>query len=129
MSPHANLIDACFAASPQVRYVAAYLHGELQLRSRADLQLLGDNESDRYEELIVNPTLLKLLTQRGDIDCGGLRHVVVRYGNFDAYIQPLPAGHVTISFEQDSDLDAEIPRLRAVLEAVPEASAPARVVA
>lgn len=129
MSPHANLIDACFAASPQVRYVAAYLDGELQLRSRADLQLLGDNESDRYEELIVNPTLLKLLTQRGEIDCGGLRHVVVSYGNFDAYIQPLPAGHVTISFEQDSDLAAEIPRLRAVLEAVPGATAAARVVA
>ena len=118
MSMNENIIDACFAASPNVRYVAAYLDGELALRSRADIQLLGSNESDRYEELIVNPTLLKLLTQRGNIDCGGLRHVLVRYGNFDAFVLPVAGGHVTVSFEQDVDLEAEIPRIRAVVEAI-----------
>ena len=80
MSDHARIIDACFAASPNVRYVAAYLDGNVGLRSRADVQLLGSNESDQYEEIIVNPTLLKLVTQRGNIDCGGVQHVVVRYG-------------------------------------------------
>lgn len=118
MSIHATLIDACFAASPKVRYVAAYLDDTLQLRSRADVELLGDNESDRYEEIIVNPTLLKLLTQRGNIDCGGLRHVVVRYGTFFAYIQPLPNGHVTVSFELDTRLDDEIPVLASVIEQI-----------
>ena len=38
-------------------------------------------ESDRYEELLVNPTLLTLATQRGNIDCGGLKYLIVRYGN------------------------------------------------
>ena len=76
MQPHERLVEACFAASPQVRYVAAYLDGQVGLRSRADVQLLGSNESDQYEELIVNPTLIKLLTQRGNIDCGGFRHAV-----------------------------------------------------
>ena len=109
MASHETLIDACFRASPNVRYVAAYLDGELALRSRHDIQQLGSNESDRYEEIIVNPTLIKLLTQRGNIDCGGLVHVVVRYG------QPVPAGHVTISFEVHSAIDDELPRLRAVI--------------
>ena len=115
MPTHATLIDACCAASPNVRYVAAYLDGELALRSRSDVQLFGDNESDRYEELIVNPTLLKLLTQRGNIDCGGLTHVVVGYGNFFAYIQPVPGGHVTVSFERHTHLDEEIPVLAGVI--------------
>jgi hypothetical protein len=123
MTVHANLIEACFAASPKVRYVAAYLDDELQLRSRADVQLLGDNESDRYEELIVNPTLLKLLTQRGNIDCGGLHHVVVRYGTFFAYIQPLHNGHVTVSFELDTRLDDEIPNLISVITRTASAQA------
>jgi len=118
MQLHADLIDACFRASPNVRYVAAYLDGELRLRSRDDVQRLGSNESDTYEELIVNPTMLKLVTQRGNIDCGGIRHVLVRYGNFDAFILPLPGGHATVSFEQGIDLDAEIPRITAVINGI-----------
>lgn len=111
-----DIIEACFAASPNVRYVAAYLDGELALRSRSDVQLLGSNESDGYEEIIVNPTLLKLLTQRGNIDCEGLKHVTVRYGLFHAFIYPLASGHVTVSFELDSRLDAEIPAIIAVID-------------
>jgi hypothetical protein len=64
MSKLETIIDTCFAASPNVRYVAAYIDGALALRSRGDVQLLGSNESDGYEELIVNPTLLKLLRAR-----------------------------------------------------------------
>lgn len=115
MTSHDTLIDACFRASPDVRYVAAYLDGALALRSRDDIRQLGSNESDRYEELIVNPTLIKLLTQRGDIDCGGLVHVVVRYGTFFAYIQPVPGGHVTISFEPHTAIDHALPQLREVI--------------
>jgi len=115
MQLHAQIIDACFAASPNVRYVAAYLDGKVGLRSRADIQLLGSNESDQYEEIIVNPTLLKLVTQRGNIDCGGLQHVVVRYGMFVAFILPVDGGHVTVSFELDSNLDEEIPGITAVI--------------
>lgn len=118
MQRHARLIDACFAASPNVRYVAAYLGGELALRSRSDVQLLGSNESDQYEEVIVNPTLLKLVTQRGNIDCGGLQYVVVRYGMFSAFILPVADGHVTVSFELDSKLDTEIPNILPVIHGI-----------
>lgn len=115
MQTQTQLIEACFAASPNVRYVAAYLDGALELRSRADLLLLGSNESDRYEEIIVNPTLLKLLTQRANIDCGGLGYVIVRYGTFFAFIHPLANGHVTVSFELHTKLDDEIPKMSEVI--------------
>ena len=116
MNLHASLIDACFAASPNVRYVAAYLDGELALRSRGDVQLLGSNESDRYEEIIVNPTLLTLVTQRGNIDCGGMKYVLIRYGLFFALVYPVARGHVTVSLEPDAPLDREIPRVLAVID-------------
>ena len=122
MSDHARIIDACFAASPNVRYVAVYLEGKVALRSRADVQLLGSDESDKYEEIIVNPTLLKLVTQRGNIDCGGVQHVVVRYGMFSAFILPVGEGHVTVSFELDSNLDEETARITAVIHGVLAAS-------
>src|SRR5262245_33190470 len=107
MSTAAKIIDACFSASKNVRYVAAYLDNQLELKSRADVHLLGSNESDRYEEIIVNPTLLKLVSQRGSIDCGGCKYVIVRYGYFYAFIYPLLNGHVTVSFELNTKLDDE----------------------
>jgi hypothetical protein len=72
------LIDALFQLTPAVRYVAIYSHGELSLRQRPELSLASAPESDRYEELLVNPTILVLTRQRGEIDCGGLDYVVVR---------------------------------------------------
>jgi hypothetical protein len=75
-----HLMDALFDLSPQVRYVAIYSHGQLSLRQRTELSLASAPESDRYEELLVNPTILTLTRQRGEIDCGGLDYVVVRYG-------------------------------------------------
>ena len=36
-------------------------------------------ETDRMEELIVNPVALELFARRGNIDLGGLRFLVVRY--------------------------------------------------
>ncbi|HEX5699978.1 MAG TPA: hypothetical protein VFX77_04980 [Rubrobacter sp.] len=98
-----HLIDALFDLSPQVRYVAIYRHGELSLRQRHDLSLASAAESDRYEELLVNPTVLTLTRQRGDIDCGGLSYVVIRYGNFFQFVAPIESGHASVAFEPDAD--------------------------
>lgn len=98
-----RLMDALFDLTPQVRYVAVYRHGELSLRQRSGLHLASAPESDRYEELLVNPTLLTLTRQRGDIDCGGLDYVVVRYGNFFQFVAPVEGGHASIAFEPDAD--------------------------
>ena len=98
-----HLIDALFDLSPQVRYVAIYRHGELSLRQRHDLSLTSAPESDRYEELLVNPTVLTLTRQRGEIDCGGLDYVVVRYGNFFQFVVSIEGGHASVAFEPDAE--------------------------
>ena len=94
-----DLHDDVFAISPDIRYVAA-AHGQhVQMRSRPDLRHASSSDSDRYEELLVNPTLLTLATQRGNIDCGGLRYLIVGYGHFHQLVIPSLAGHVSIAFE------------------------------
>ena len=94
-----DLHDDVFAISPGIRYVAA-AHGEqLEMRSRPDLQNASSSNSDLYEELLVNPTLLTLATRRGNIDCGGLRYLIVGYGHFEMLVIPTSAGHVGVGFE------------------------------
>jgi len=98
-----GLIAALFDLTPTVRYVAIYRHGQLSLRQRPDLSLTSAAESDRYEELLVNPTILTLTRQRGEIDCDGLDYVVVRYGNFFQFVVPIEGGHASVAFEPDAD--------------------------
>ena len=94
-----DLHDDVFAISPEIRYVAAAHGQQVQMRSRPDLHDASSSDSDLYEELLVNPTLLTLSTQRGNIDCGGLRFLIVGYGHFHALVIPSPAGHVAVAFE------------------------------
>lgn len=84
---------------PAIRYVAILKGSELQMKSRAGLQNESSNDSDRFEELVVNPTLLKLVTQRGNIDCGGMQYVIIRYGNFYQWVTPIENGHVSVGLE------------------------------
>lgn len=98
-----DLIDAILAVSDDVRYVAVYRDGALASRSRAGLGAASADESDRYEELLVNPTLVTLVRQRGNIDCGGFRFLLIRYGNFFQYVAPIPGGHLSVSIEPRAD--------------------------
>ena len=84
---------------------------------REDLQAPSASSSDFYEELLVNPTLLTLTRQRGDLDCGGLRHLVIAYGNFNQVVLPLPdgTGHLSVCLERDADADAVAAHLREIL--------------
>lgn len=98
-----KLMDALFALSQDIRYVAVYDRGELTTASRPGTTGASSSESDRYEELLVNPTLLTLVTQRGNIDCGGLEFVLVRYGNFYQLVKPMTHGHISICVEPHAD--------------------------
>ena len=98
-----SLIESLFALSPVVRYAAVYLRGELFTASREGTAGASSSESDKYEELLVNPTLLTLARQRGNIDCGGLEYVLVRYGNFFQLVTPLEGGHLSVCIEPHSD--------------------------
>ncbi|MBZ5527123.1 MAG: hypothetical protein LAN71_04365 [Acidobacteriia bacterium] len=88
---------------PEVRYAALYQDGKLESAVKPGLSGASAGESDKYEELIVNPTLLKLVTQRGEIDCGGARYLIVRYGNFFEWVQPVRGGHISVGIEPDAD--------------------------
>lgn len=96
-------IDDIFALTKAIRYVAVYEDGNLSKRTRADAGDTSDDESDTYEELLVNPTLLKLVSQRGNIDCGGLSYVIIRYGNFYQLVKETENGHISIAIETESD--------------------------
>ena len=94
-----DLHEEIFAISPDIRYVAAAHDQHVQMRPRPDLHDASSGDSDLYEELLVNPTLLTLATQRGNIDCGGLRYLIVGYGHFHQLVIPGPPGHVSVAFE------------------------------
>ncbi len=100
---HSGMIEKIHEISKSIRYVAIYRDGQLQSWSKSDAAYPSSAESDRYEELLVNPTLLKLATQRGEIDCGGLDYLLVRYGNFFQFILPQTWGHVSVCIEADAD--------------------------
>ncbi len=95
--------EAFFQISESVRYVALYLDGQLTSSERPGLTNASSSESDKYEELIVNPALLLLTRQRGEIDCGGAQFIVIRYGNFWQTVWPAKGGHVSIGLELSAD--------------------------
>lgn len=112
MQDDATQADAILALSDAIRYVAIYRDGRLESRLREGAVDASSSESDRYEELLVNPTLLKLTTQRGEIDCGGLEYLLIRYGNFFQFVLPRTWGHVSVCIEPDADAVAIGARVR-----------------
>jgi hypothetical protein len=63
-----------------------------------------------------NPSLLTLVRQRGNLDCGGADFVLVRYGNFYQLIIPLQDGHVSVCFEPDANPLTYTEAIRALVE-------------
>lgn len=112
-------IRQILSLSADIRYVAVYRHGTLASESRDGLANASDAESDKYEELIVNPTLLTLLTQRGNIDCGGLEYVLIRYGSFFEFVATIDGGHVSVGIEPTSDPLTLVPQITAVVSSFP----------
>jgi hypothetical protein len=111
-----------FAISPDIRYVAVAHGQQVQMRSRPDLRNASGSDSDLYEELLVNPTLLTLATQRGNIDCGGLRYLIIGYGHFHQLVVPVAGGHVSIAFELGAN---PVDYLQAILAVMAQHGQPA----
>src|ERR1700754_2557163 len=103
---NASLRQAIFDIGPQIRYVALGEGQRVETAQREGIADASDASSDFFEELLVNPALLTLARQRGNLDCGGLRHVIVAYGNFNQVVVPTPTGHVSVCVERDADADA-----------------------
>ncbi len=94
-----RLIDDLLDLSESIRGVAVYHDGELTSRMRPGTPKPWSAESDRYEELLVNPALLTLVGQRGKVDRGGVRYALIRYDKFFRLIAPVPGGHVSLCIE------------------------------
>jgi hypothetical protein len=109
-----KVIDRVFGLSADVRYVAIYHHGQLASAMRSSLENASAAESDKYEELLVNPTLLTLARQRGNIDCGGLEYLIVRYGSFFEIIHPTAGGHLSVGVEPTANPLTLVPGIREV---------------
>jgi hypothetical protein len=110
-----DLFDEIFALSPDVRYVARERGGEATLRERAGIAGASAAESDKYEELLVNPAVLTLVERRGRIDCGGVEYVIIRYGNFFQILHAIPGGHLAVAVEPHGDPLAVIAALRPIV--------------
>jgi len=103
MKDKEKLINEALAISEHIRYIAVYDNDGLSMKQRSDINNVSSNESDKYEELLVNPVLIKLASQRGNIDCGGLEYLIIRYGNFFVLLIPCKSGHVNIGVEPDKN--------------------------
>lgn len=100
-----KIINSLFTQFSEIRYVAIYIGEELVYKQREQTADSSSGKTDKYEELLVNPTLLKLASQRGNIDCGGLNHIIIGYGNFYQLVKSIPNGHISICLERNSDLN------------------------
>lgn len=107
-------LESLLALAPTVRYAAIYRDGDLASREAPGLANASSSESDKYEEIIVNPTLLHLARQRGNIDCGGAKFVIIGYGNFTQTVVAVPGGHASVAFELGSNPLDYLERVNAI---------------
>ena len=99
-----KIIDDLFTSFLDIRYVAIYTDNELVYKQKQQTLDSSSSDTDKYEELLVNPTLLTTARQRGNIDCGGLRFLIVGYGNFYQLIKEINGGHISICLDKSVDL-------------------------
>jgi hypothetical protein len=118
MDTNAPLRDAIFGLGSHIRYVAFGDGQDVETAQRDAVAAASDPGSDFFEELLVNPALLTLARQRGELDCGGLRHLVVGYGNFNQVIVPRGAGHVSVCVEREADAAAVAAEVAAYLKRI-----------
>ena len=110
-----RVAEALLGMSRSIRYAAVSLDGTLVMRAAAGRRNASSAESDQFEELLVNPTLLAITGARGAIDCGGLRFLVVAYPAFFALVVPMAGGHATVSLPRSADPVALASAVDAVL--------------
>jgi|SRR4051794_39372551 hypothetical protein len=99
-----QMIDDLFNFLVEIRYVAVYQNSELVFKQRQQISDGSSSDTDKYEELLVNPALLTIARQRGNIDCGGLRFLIVGYGNFYQLVKEMNNGHISICLDKNVDL-------------------------
>jgi hypothetical protein len=108
------LVSDLFALG-EIGYVAMTVGQEVVLRIRPEVVTTTTEASNFFEELLVNPTLLTLAGQRGRLDCGGLHHIAVGYGDFTQLLVPMRDGHVSVGISRRADARGIAGRVHEVL--------------
>ena len=104
ISPEEKISERLFRLDPRIRYVALNQNGQIEEMRQSPLHPSHNPlESDRIEELIVNPTVLGITARRGNIDMEGIRYVVIRYGTQYQLLFPYPDGHLSIGVNLEDD--------------------------
>ncbi len=102
--PEGKLSERLFRLEPRIRYVALNQKGQIQeVQQSPQHPSTNSPESDRIEELIVNPIVLEIAARRGNIDMGGVRYVVIRYGTQYQLLFPYRDGHLSIGVNPEDD--------------------------
>jgi hypothetical protein len=115
MLPEA-LLDRIFQTSPHVRYAAVRVGMALVCRHRPGFEPVSAGESDRAEELLVNPALVTLASQRGALDGVGARYLLVRYGDGFRFIRATGDGHVSVAIDPQANVVGLAGQLDALIQ-------------
>ena len=93
-----------FGLEPKIRYVAVNQKGQItEMEQSPTHPSYNSCETDRIEELIVNPVMLELAARRGNLDMDGIRYVVIRYGTQYQLLMPYREGHLSVGVEKQDD--------------------------
>ena len=98
------IADQLVRIDSRIRYVAVNQLGLIvEMAQSPAYPAYNSPETDRLEELIVNPTVLDMTRRRGEIDIGATRFVVIRYGVLYQILIPFASGHISISIDTTED--------------------------
>jgi len=104
MTSLATVSADLFALEPRIRYVAVNQKGRIVEMEQSPLHpTLNPHDTDRIEELIVNPIVLEITARRGNLDMGGVRWVMIRYGTQYQLLMPHGEGHLSIGINLEDD--------------------------
>ncbi len=99
-----HLAQKLFVLEPKIRYVAVNQAGNIiEMEQSPQHPSYNPHETDRLEELIVNPIVIDITRRRGNLDMKGMRYVVIRYGTQYQLIMPYKDGHLSIGIELEDD--------------------------
>lgn len=103
----AKVSEILFPLDPSIRYVAVNRGGRIvEMQQNARFPVVSPAETDRLEEIIVNPTILDIARRRGEMDLGGVQFVIIRYDSIYGLLLPYREGHVSVGIEPGADIQA-----------------------
>ena len=99
-----RLSTRLFRLEPKIRYVAVNQKGMIvEMEQSPHHATLNSHETDRIEELVVNPIVLELAARRGNLDMDGIRFAIIRYGTQYQLLLPYREGHLSIGIEKQDN--------------------------